>query len=188
MVRGTARDVGRQRSASLAPRLLLSPPEAGADEIDAVREAIESGWIAPAGDALAAFETDLARLTDAEAVVAVSSGTAALHLALLALGVEPGQEVVVQTTTFAASAFAVTYTGATPVFCDVDEATGMLDPELLDEWLRARAARGARPAAVMPVDLYGACADYARIRQVCDAYEVPIIQDAFAINEERSDS
>lgn len=159
-------------------RIFLSPPASGAADIEAVVRAMESGWLAPAGAELAGFETELARYTDAESVLALSSGTAALHLGLIITGVKPGDEVVVQTATFAASAFSVCHAGATPVFCDVDEATGTLDPDLLAEFLEQRAAQGRLPAAVMPVDLYGICADYERLAQVCAPYEIPIVQDA----------
>lgn len=160
------------------PRILLSPPEAGVDDVHAVVRALASGWIAPAGGELGAFEDELAATTGAEAVLATSSGTASLHLALLVSGVQPGDDVVVQTATFAASAFAVRHAGANPVFCDVDEATGMLDPALLHDFLQERAASGRLPAAVMPVDLYGVCANYAAIAAVCEPYGIPIVQDA----------
>lgn len=159
-------------------RIFLSPPASGPADIAAVVRAMESGWLAPAGAELAAFETDLARYTDAESVLALSSGTAALHLGLIVSGVKAGDEVVVQTATFAASAFAVCHAGATPVFCDVDNATGTLDPDLLAAFLEKRANEGRLPAAVMPVDLYGICADYERIAAVCAPYGIPIVQDA----------
>ncbi len=158
--------------------ILLQPPVVGAAERAAVLAAIDSGWIAPAGPDLMAFEDELAQRIGAERVLAVASGSAALHLGLLVLGVGPGDEVVVQTTTFAASAFAVCHTGATPMFCDVDRATGMLDPDALAVLLAERARRGRLPKAVMPVDLYGACADYVRLRAVCDPYGIPILQDS----------
>lgn len=160
------------------PRILLSPPQAGMDDVHAVVRALASGWIAPAGDELNSFEHELAATTGAEAVLATSSGTASLHLALVVSGVKPGDDVVVQTATFAASAFAVCHAGANPVFCDVDHATGMLDAAMLDDLLQARAKSGRLPTAIMPVDLYGACADYAAISAVCEPYGIPIVQDA----------
>jgi len=164
--------------APVSSRILLSPPEIGDDERRAVNAALDSGWIAPAGPDLTGFQEDIQRRTGAEAVLAVSSGTAALHLGLLALGVEPGDEVVVQTTTFAASAFAVCHAGAIPVLCDVEPETGMLDPALLAEFLDARARVGRLPKVVMPVDLYGACANYDAINAVCRPYGIPVLQDA----------
>jgi len=158
--------------------VLLSPPEVAGREQELVRETLDSGWLAPAGPQLDHFEAELSNWVDGQPVVALSSGTAALHLALVVVGVKPGDEVVVQTATFAASAFAVVHAGAVPVFCDINEATGNLDPDLLAECLQARAAAGRLPKAVVSVDLYGLCADYRRLREVCDRHGVPLIQDA----------
>ena len=113
----------------------LSPPDMSTAEREALLRAFDSGWVAPAGPELDAFEAELAAYVGAEAWVALSSGTAALHLALLGVGVRPGDRVVVQTATFAASAFAVTYAGAEPVFCDVARSTWNIDPERLEAWL-----------------------------------------------------
>ncbi len=110
--------------------------------------------------------------------VALSSGTASLHLALLILGVGRGDDVVTSTMTFAATANAVTYVGANPVFVDVSPDTWALDADLLEEELALRAKRGKQAAAVVTVDLYGQCADYARICDVCRRYAVPIVEDA----------
>src|SRR5207237_10552577 len=109
---------------------------------------------------------------------AVASGTAALHLALRLLGVGPGDEVLCPTLTFCATANPVVYQGAAPVFLDVDEATWQLDPELLRQELRACAARGKRPRAVIAVDLYGQCADYDPVAAACAEYDVPLVEDA----------
>jgi dTDP-4-amino-4,6-dideoxygalactose transaminase len=158
--------------------ILLSPPHVGAAERQAILRAFDSGWIAPTGPEVDAFEAEIAAYVQAPACAALSSGSAALELALLALGVRPGDEVVVQTATFAASAFAAVHVGAVPVFCDIDRRTWGLDPELLEGLLALRAAAGRLPAAVMPVDLYGACPDYEAIRSVCRRYGVPIVEDA----------
>jgi len=109
---------------------------------------------------------------------ALSSGTAALHLALMLLGVGAGDEVVTSTLTFSATANVITYVGATPVFIDCDRASWNMDPDLLAEELDARAAAGKLPKAVLAVDLYGQCADYGRIAPICDRYGVPIVEDA----------
>ncbi len=159
------------------PRIFLSPPDVTDAERQALLRAFDSGWVAPAGPELAAFEAELCAYVGAEAAVALSSGTAALHLGLLGVGVGPGDRVVVQTATFAASAFAVSYTGATPVFCDVDRETWGLDPELLERWLRAQPA-SELPKAVMPVDLYGLCPDYERLLKVCGRYGIAVVEDA----------
>lgn len=158
--------------------ILLSPPEIGDEERVAVQRALDSGWIAPAGAELSSFESEIAQYCGGESVLATGTGTGALHLALLVAGVKPGDEVVVQTTTFAASAFAVNHAQAVPVFCDTDDVTGMMDPDLLAEFLSTRSQENRLPAAVMTVDLYGFCADYNRIVAICDSYGVPVIQDA----------
>ena len=140
--------------------------------------AFDGGWIAPVGPELAAFEEELAAYVGAESCVALSSGTAALQLALLDAGVAPGDEVVVQSATFAASAFAVAHAGAKPIFCDVDPGTWCLSPDLLNDLLVAKAAAGELPRAVMAVDLYGSCADYPAIEAVCAEFGVALIEDA----------
>jgi dTDP-4-amino-4,6-dideoxygalactose transaminase len=156
----------------------LSPAHVGEAERDALLRAFDSGWIAPAGPELGAFETELADYVDARSAVALSSGTAALHLALIHCGVEAGDEVVVQSATFAASAFAVVHAGATPIFCDSEESTWCIDPDLLESFLSDRARMGRLPKAVLPVDLYGSCADYERLIPICDKFGVAIVRDA----------
>ena len=148
-----------------------------ADEA-ALVDALRSGWVAPLGPAVDAFEADLAGVSGRAHAVALSSGTAALHLGLLALGVGPGDEVVVPTMTFAATAFAVTYTGARPVFLDVEPVSWNLDPFLLGEFLSARAAAERLPKAVIPVDVFGRPADYGAILPVCEQWGVPVLADA----------
>ncbi len=156
----------------------LSPPEVAAPDRAALLEAFDSGWIAPAGPAIAPFEAAIMDYTGAEAAVALSSGSAALELGLRLVGVQPGDEVVVQTATFAASAFAVVHVGATPVFCDVASDTWSLDPERLETYLHERAAMNRLPAAIIPVDLYGNLPDYSLIVPICSRYDVPIVEDA----------
>ncbi len=159
-------------------KILLSPPEVGPEERRLLLDAFDSNWVAPAGPDIDAFETELGALTGAAAVVALSSGTAALHLALDAVGVGPGDEVLVSTLTFGASAFAVTYVGARPVFVDCEAGSWQLDPDLVEAELAERARRGRLPAAVLSVDLYGSVADGARLAAMCDRYDVPLVQDA----------
>ncbi|BCB83830.1 DegT/DnrJ/EryC1/StrS family aminotransferase [Phytohabitans suffuscus] len=159
-------------------RIHLSAPDVGRLEAAYLVRALRSGWVAPAGPDLDAFEREVAERVGVASAVAVSSGTAALHLALLALGAGAGQVVVVPTLTFAATANAVVYSGAEPVFVDSDPATGNLDVGLLDELL-GRLRRERRPiAAVVPVDLFGTCADYTALLRVCDRYGVPLVEDA----------
>ncbi|MEL6892228.1 MAG: aminotransferase class I/II-fold pyridoxal phosphate-dependent enzyme [Actinomycetota bacterium] len=159
-------------------RIHLSPPFVGDIERQALLDAFDSGWIAPVGPELAAFETAVADRIGWPGACALSSGSAALHLALLAVGVEPGDDVFVSSFTFAASANAVTYCGATPVFIDSEPNSWNMSPALLVDALADAAEHGRLPAAVMVVDLYGQPANYDAIRAVCDAYGVPIVEDA----------
>jgi pyridoxal phosphate-dependent aminotransferase EpsN len=141
-------------------------------------EAFDSNWIAPLGPQVDAFEAELAARTGMQHAVALSSGTGALHLALILLGVGPGDSVLTSTLTFAATANAIRYVGAEPVFIDASPATWTMDPDLLAEELEDSARRGQLPKAVLPVDLYGQCADYDPIREACARYEVPLVEDA----------
>lgn len=159
-------------------RILLSSPDVGPREEELVVEAIRSGWIAPLGPMVDAFEQAMATRCGREHAVALSSGTAALHLGLLELGARPGTAVIVPTMTFAATANAVVYTGAEPVFVDCDPSTGNLDHELLREALEKLSADGVTVAAVIPVDLLGRCADYARLLPVCEGFGVPVLADS----------
>jgi dTDP-4-amino-4,6-dideoxygalactose transaminase len=159
-------------------RIYLSPPDVGRVERDLLLEAFDSGWIAPVGPHLDAFEQEFARALGMPHAVALSSGTAALHLALQALGVGRGDDVIAPTLTFAATANVICYQGARPVFLDVSRDTWTIDPELLEEELRSRARRTHQVAAVIAVDLYGQCADYGRIEALCAHYGVPLVEDA----------
>ena len=162
----------------MTPRVLLSPPDVGPLEEAYVLDALRSGWVAPAGPHLEAFEREVADRVGCAHAVALASGTAGLHLALLAVGAGPGDVVVVPTLTFVATANAAVYTGAEPVFVDCDPATGNVDPDLLHELLHELRALGRRVAAVMPVDMFGTCADYSRILPICADAGVPVVEDA----------
>jgi len=162
----------------MANRIYLSPPDVGPAERLLLLEAFDSNWIAPVGEHLDAFEREVAALAGVGHATALSSGTAGLHLALLLLGVGPGDDVLVPTLTFVATANAVTYVGANPVFLDADEKTWCLDPALLADELDERARQGRLPKAVITVDLYGQCADYDAITTRCAQYGVAIIEDA----------
>jgi len=159
-------------------RVFLSPPHMSTHERDFLLDAFDSNWIAPLGPHVDAFEKEFAAKVDVTEAAAVSSGTAALPLALILLGVGPGDEVVTSTLTFAATANAITYVGAMPVFVDGNYETWNMDPCLLADELAAGARRGKLPKAVIVVDLYGQCADYAPIRETCAYYNIPIIEDA----------
>jgi len=161
------------------PRLFLSPPDVGPRERELLLDAFDSNWIAPLGPHVDAFEHEFAEFVGLASAAALSSGTAALHLALVLMGVGLGDDVLVPSLTFAASANAVTYVGARPVFVDSDRATWNLDPELVEEELAARARAGrAQPAALLGVDLYGQCMDWDPILASCANYGVPVIEDA----------
>jgi pyridoxal phosphate-dependent aminotransferase EpsN len=155
-------------------RIYLSPPDVGENDKAAIIRAFDGGWIAPLGPEVDAFEVELAQATDRDHCAALSSGTAALHLALEILGVGSGDRVLVSSLTFAATANAVRYTGAEPVFVDSDEATWNMDPDLLGEALQSHGPF----AACVVVDLYGQTADYERIVALCAEAGVPLIEDA----------
>jgi len=159
-------------------RLYLSPPHMSGEEMDIVNEAFASNWIAPLGPHVDAFEREFAELIGAKHAVALSSGSAALHLTLRLIGVERGDEVLCSSLTFCASANPIVYEGGRPVFIDADRATWTMDPDLLKLELQACAARGRLPRAVIVVDLYGQSADYDSILNVCSEYDVPVIEDA----------
>jgi dTDP-4-amino-4,6-dideoxygalactose transaminase len=159
-------------------RIYLSPPDVGRAERELLLDAFDSGWIAPVGPHLDAFEHEFARALEMPHAVALSSGTAALHLALQALGVGRGDDVIAPTLTFAATANVICYQAARPVFLDVSRDTWTLDPDLLEEELRSRARSTHQVAAVIAVDLYGQCADYGRIEALCAHYGVPLVEDA----------
>lgn len=159
-------------------RIYLSPPDVGEVERKALLRAFDSNWITPLGPEVDAFEAEICEFTGAEAAAALSSGTAALHLALLLAGVGPGDEVWVSTLTFVAPANAVRYVGADLRFIDSERETWNMDPDLLAAELEAAEAAGRLPKAVIAVDLYGQCAQLDRISALCDRYGVVMIEDA----------
>jgi dTDP-4-amino-4,6-dideoxygalactose transaminase len=150
----------------------------GTEELAFIRQAFESNYIAPLGPMVDAFEREFAEKVDMSYALALSSGTAAMHLALQILGVSPGDEVIASTLTFIGSVTPITFQGATPVFIDSDRESWNMDPDLLAEELEACQKRGKLPKAVIPTEIYGQCADLERITEICDQYGVPIILDA----------
>lgn len=150
--------------------ILLSPPDVGELEQEYVIAAMRSGWVAPAGPDLNAFEVEVAERCGMPYAVGLSSGTAALHLALVSWGVGPGDVVPVSTFTFAATVNAIRYVGATPHFVDCDPRSGNIDPDLLDKALNEITGQGRRVPAVIPVDMLGKCADYTELDDVLSAY------------------
>lgn len=159
-------------------RVYLSPPHLSGLEESYVQDALASGWVAPLGPQVDAFEEEVAAYVGVQYAAAVSSGTAALHLAAILAGVGDGDSVVCSTFTFAATANVIRYQRAEPVFVDSDAATWNMDPDLLEEALADAAQRGKPPKAVIVVDLYGQCANYARIERICQTYGVVLIEDA----------
>ncbi len=159
-------------------RIYLSPPVLDGRERELLASAFESNWITTLGPQVDAFEIEISRATNVRFAAATASGTAALHLALINLGVGPGDEVICSTFTFSASANPIVYCGAMPVFIDSNRDTWNMDPELLEEELRACALRGKLPKAIIVVDLYGQCADFDPILKIAAEYGVPVIEDA----------
>ena len=145
-----------------------------------IKEAFDTNWVAPLGPNVNAFEKDLEEfVSEGKRVVALSSGTAAVHLGLLACGVGPGDEVLVQSFTFCASTHPITYLGATPVMVDSEPETWNIDPDLLEEAVKDRIAKtGKKPKAIVPVALYGMPYNAERIMEIADRYGIPVVEDA----------
>ncbi|MGH9296849.1 MAG: DegT/DnrJ/EryC1/StrS family aminotransferase, partial [Acidimicrobiales bacterium] len=159
-------------------RVYLSPPDVGPREREMILDAFDSKWIAPIGPDLDAFESEMALYIGVPFAVALSSGTAALHLSLQLLGVREGDEVLVPTLTFIATAAAVTYLRARPVFIDSTAASWNMDPELVEGELDRLSVTAVPPRAVVPVDLYGQCADYSALVPLCAGHGVALVEDA----------
>lgn len=159
-------------------RIYLSPPHLTGEELRYVSEAFDSNWIAPVGPHVDAFETEFSQYLGIPYSAAVSSGTAALHLAMRLIGIQPGDEVICPTLSFCSTANAVVYQRGCPIFIDSERKSWNIDPNLLAEELAERARRNKLPKVVVTVDLYGQCADYTRILDICSNYDLPIIEDA----------
>ncbi|GJN41998.1 DegT/DnrJ/EryC1/StrS family aminotransferase [Corynebacterium ammoniagenes] len=158
-------------------KIYMSSPDVTELEEQALVRAIRSGWIAPLGPEVDAFEAELAEYCGRKHAVALSSGTAALHLGLLTLGVKPGDLVLTSSLTFAATTNAIVYTGAEPVFVDADES-GNMNPDLLEEAFQTLQEEGKSVKAVVPVDLLGKVADHDRIGEIAAKYGAPVLSDA----------
>ncbi|MFP2897451.1 aminotransferase class I/II-fold pyridoxal phosphate-dependent enzyme [Corallococcus sp. 4LFB] len=159
-------------------RIYLSSPHMGTLERGYVDDAFASNWIAPLGPHVDAFQEEFARCVGTPHALALSSGTAALHLALQLVGVGPGDDVLVSTLTFSASVNPIRYLGASPVFIDSERTSWNMDPVLLEEELSMRARVGRLPRAVVVVHLYGQSADLDPLMAACDRYGVPVVEDA----------
>lgn len=151
----------------------------GGEEMRFVNEAFETNWIAPIGPHVDAFEKELAEFNGIDHCAVLSSGTAAIHLALIILGVEPGDEVLCSSFTFSGSCNPVKYVGATPVFIDSEETTWNMDPDLLEEGIKDRIKKtGKKPKAIILVHLYGMAARMTELMAIARRYEIPVIEDA----------
>jgi dTDP-4-amino-4,6-dideoxygalactose transaminase len=163
---------------TLLPKIWLSSPHMGGTELKYVNEAFDTNWIAPLGPNVNGFEKDLAEYTGCKAASALSSGTAALHLALIMLGVKPGDEVIASSLTFSASVNPIAYLGATPVLTDSEPDTWNMCPEMLEAAIKDRISKGKKPKAIIAVHLYGMPAKIDEILKIADKYEIPLIEDA----------
>lgn len=159
-------------------KIWLSPPHMGSAEAAFVAEAFATNWIAPVGPHVDAFEREFAARVRMPHAVALSSGTAALHLSMHGLGLQPGDEVICSTLTFSATVNPVLYEKAVPVFVDSDEATWNMAPSRLEEAIRDSLKRGRKPKAVVVVHLYGQSADLDAIDALCQQYEIQLVEDA----------
>ena len=165
-------------------RILLCLCHLSGNEQKFVQEAFDTNWVVPLGPNVNAFEKDLEDFVNqneklSKRVVALSAGTAAVHLALIAAGVKAGDEVIVQSFTFCASSHPITYLGATPVFVDSERDTWNMDPDLLEEAIKDRIAKtGKKPKAIVPVALYGMPYKIDRIMEIANKYEIPVVEDA----------
>ena len=165
-------------AADRAPRLFLSPPHMGGREQEYIAEAFASNFIAPLGPMVDRFEQEMSRVTGISHTLALSSGTAAMHLALRLLGVAPGQRVFASSLTFIGSISSVVHQGGELVVIDADRESWCMDPDLLEEALERANRENCLPRAVVPTDLYGQCADLDRIQTICQRWEIPVVSDA----------
>ncbi|MNB76738.1 putative pyridoxal phosphate-dependent aminotransferase EpsN [compost metagenome] len=159
-------------------RIYLSSPHMGGYEQQYVQEAFDTNWIAPLGKNVEEFEREVAGYVGSRGAVALSSGTASIHLALILLGVGPGDVVFCSSLTFSASANPIVYQGAEPVFIDSEPGSWNMSPGALKRAFEDYSRKGRLPKAVVIVNLYGQSADYSLLKELCDAYEVPIVEDA----------
>lgn len=160
-------------------KIYLSSPHMGGTEQKYVNEAFETNWVAPLGPHVTGFETDLeSYLGSGVHVAALSSGTAALHLALILLGVERGDEVICQSMTFSASANPIVYQGATPIFVDSEPETWNICPIHLEEAIKDRMSKGKKPKAIIAVHLYGMPYQVDELKKISERYEIPIVEDS----------
>jgi dTDP-4-amino-4,6-dideoxygalactose transaminase len=160
-------------------KIWLSSPHMGGNELNYINDAFRNNWIAPLGPNVSGFEKDLEKfLGEDSKVAALSSGTAALHLSLVLLGIKPGDEVLCQSLTFAASANPITYVGATPIFIDSESDTLNICPRSLEEAIKDRIAKGNKPKAIIAVHLYGMPYKVEEVTRISKEYDIPVIEDS----------
>ena len=159
-------------------KIFLSPPHMSGEEMSFIRKAFESNYIAPLGPQVDAFEREFAEYVGIRHCLALSSGTAAMHLALRILGVGQGDEVIASTLTFIGSVTPVVFQGASLVFVDCDRTSWTMAPDLLKNALEDCKSRGKMPKAVVPTDLYGQCCDLPQIVSICNQYDIPVVCDS----------
>jgi dTDP-4-amino-4,6-dideoxygalactose transaminase len=159
-------------------RIYLSSPHMGGTEQKYIKEAFDTNWIAPLGANVDAFEESIACYCAVKHAAVLSSGSAAIHLALIILGVEYGDEVIASSFTFSATINPIVYLGATPILIDSEPGTWNMSPELLENAIRDRLSKGKKPKAIIPVHLYGMPAAIGEIMEIADHYEIPVIEDA----------
>ncbi|HAQ19827.1 MAG TPA: pyridoxal phosphate-dependent aminotransferase [Prolixibacteraceae bacterium] len=159
-------------------KIWLSSPHMGGSEKTFVQEAFDTNWIAPLGPHVNGFESDIQHYTGARHAAALSSGTAAIHLALILLDVKAGDVVICQSMTFTASANPIIYQAATPVFVDSETETWNMNPEYLEQAIQDQLSKGKKPKAIIPVHLYGMPAQMDQILTVAGKYDIPVIEDA----------
>ncbi|HTH54962.1 MAG TPA: aminotransferase class V-fold PLP-dependent enzyme [Cyclobacteriaceae bacterium] len=162
----------------MQPRIYLSPPHLSGEEIRFIKEALDTNWVAPAGPAIGEFEKQIAENCSIENCLVVSSGTAAIHLALIVLGVKTGDEVICSTFTFSGSCNPIIYQAATPVFVDSELQSWNMDPQLLEEAIKARLRLGKKPKAIIVVHLFGMPAQMNPIMEIARRYGIHVIEDA----------
>ena len=159
-------------------KIWLSSPHMGGKEEVYVKEAFDTNWIAPLGPHVDGFEKDLSTFTGSKHAAALSSGTAAIHLALIMLDVKAGDEVICQSFTFSASANPIVYQGATPVFIDSEKETWNMSPVYLRTAIEERIQKGKKPKAIIPVHLYGMPCKMEAIMAIANEFDIPVIEDA----------
>ncbi len=159
-------------------KIFLSPPHQSGEELEYLKKALDANWLAPGGELVAQFESEIAQVTNRKHCVALNSGTAAIHLALKTLGVEAGDYVICQTFSFVATANPISYLGAHPVFVDSEQETWNIDPDLLERAITDLQQKGISPKAILYTHIYGNPAKIHELLNISEKYGIPLIEDA----------